>query len=97
MADQHQVTRTVTYFDGEGHELPGPVDPLLAFYWARLDEQADSPDVHAKRAILDDYARHCADLDNPARKVICEVTRTVIKHLATVYADHPDYTEDFRP
>ncbi|MEV4053016.1 DUF6221 family protein [Amycolatopsis sp. NPDC049688] len=97
MADQHQVTRTVTYFDGEGHELPGPVDPLVGFFWARLDEEPDSADVRAKRAILDDYARYCADTTNPAREAICGVTRTVIRHLATVYTGHPDYDPAWRP
>ena len=72
-------------------------DPLIAFYRARLDEEAASRDVAAKRAILDDYTRHCADLDNPARELICQTARDVIKHLATVYDQHPDYREDFRP
>ncbi|WP_158226975.1 DUF6221 family protein [Amycolatopsis vastitatis] len=53
--------------------------------------------MRAKKAILDDYARYCADLDNPGRELICHVTRDVIKRLATVYDGHPDYTEDFRP
>jgi hypothetical protein len=83
-----------------------PVDPLIAFYWARLDERQaradvlhgeELADVRAKKAILDDYARYCADLDNPAREMICQVSRDVIKRLATVYDGHPDYTEDFRP
>jgi hypothetical protein len=93
--DEHQVTRTVTYFDGEGQELPGPVDPLISFFWARLDEEPDSADVRAKRAILDDYARQCADTSNPAREVICGVSRTVIRRLVTVYAGHPDYRAEW--
>lgn len=73
------------------------VDPLIVFYRARLDEQPSSPDVAAKKAVLDDYARRCADLDNPAREMECQLIRDVIKRLCTVYAGHPDYTEDFRP
>jgi hypothetical protein len=109
-------------------------DPLIAFFWARLDEtqedllaakadayggasgaalrvvesgesrqavvrrlEAIQRDVAAKKAVLDDYARRCADLDNPAREMECQLIRDVIKRLATVYAGHPDYTEDFRP
>jgi hypothetical protein len=93
VADEHAVTRTVAYFDDEGNQVSGPVDPLIAFYWARLDEAPDSADVRAKKAILDDYARYCADTSNPAREVICGVTRTVIRQLAAVYAGHPDYDE----
>jgi len=78
-------------------------------YWRRVRptgsrEWSPSPsstrraaEIAAKKAVLDDYARYCADVDNPARQVICQVTRDVIKHLATVHAGHPDYREDFRP
>jgi hypothetical protein len=100
MPDEHVPTREVA---GEA-----PIDPLIGFFWARLDEleddaklsgpgievydggqwrrQADATlaDVRAKKAILDDYARYCADVDNPARELICRVTRDVIKRLATV-------------
>ncbi|MFI5584449.1 DUF6221 family protein [Amycolatopsis sp. NPDC051758] len=62
---------------------------------SRADGTLD--DLAAKRAILDDYARHCANVDNPAREMICGVTRTVIRHLATAYADHPDYDPAWRP
>jgi hypothetical protein len=101
VADEHVPTREVV-------GAP-PVDPLIGFYWARLDEREralrkrvfdvsqELADVAAKKAILDDYARYCADLDNPARELICQVTRDVIKRLATVYAEHPDYSADFRP
>jgi uncharacterized protein DUF6221 len=128
MADQdfHLPTRGIVELDDAGNPRSGPtsygavdpvVDPLLAFYWARLDEHErlvreaadeqaglqDLPgprfldDLAAKKAILDDYARYCADLDNPAREMICQVTRDVIKRLATVYADHPDYDPAWRP
>jgi hypothetical protein len=92
MADQdlHVPAREVL-------DVEPTVDPLIAFYSARLDEAPGSPDVAAKKAVLDDYARHCADVDNPARELICQATRDVIKHLATVYDQHPDYREDFRP
>lgn len=113
MTDERVPTRAVVGDD--------PVDPLIAFFWARLDEAEDDAkssgpaidyydggewqrqaymtlaDVRAKKEILDDYARRCADLDNPAREVECQLIRDVIKRLATVYAGHPDYTEDFRP
>lgn len=51
----------------------------------------------AKKAILDDYARHCVDTANPAREMICAVTRGVIQRLATVYADCPGYNPEWRP
>lgn len=136
MADEHEVTRDVAYLE--------PIaDPLIVFFWARLDEveriagsakrgpwQADGSsviaghptdevvdfawddsaehialhdpravldDVAAKKAILDDYERRCRDTANPAREMECQLIRDVIKHLATVYAGHPDYREDFRP
>jgi hypothetical protein len=111
VADEHVPTREVA-------GLP-PVDPLIAFFWARLDEAEDDAkssgpaiefydggqrqadmtlaDVRAKKAILDDYARYCADLDNPGREMICQVTRDVIKRLAAVHAGHPDYDEAWRP
>jgi hypothetical protein len=92
MADQDFHVSTREVFDVEPI-----VDPLIAFYRARLDEEPNSSDVAAKKAVLDDYARHCADLDNPARELICQVTRDVIKHLAAVYDQHPDYRQDFRP
>jgi hypothetical protein len=101
MADQdfHVPARNVV-------DVEPTVDPLIAFYWARLDERQaradilrgeDLADVRAKKAILDDYARYCADLDNPARELICQTSRDVIKRLAAVYDQHPDYREDFRP
>jgi hypothetical protein len=35
----------------------------------RLDEEKpDSTDIRAKKAILDDYAPYCADVDNPTRE-----------------------------
>ncbi|MEU7787683.1 DUF6221 family protein [Amycolatopsis sp. NPDC049159] len=114
MDDEHVPTREAVHLE--------PVsDPLIAFFWARLDEAEDDAkssgpgievydggewrrqadmtlaDVRAKKAILDDYARRCADLDNPAREMECQLIRDVIKRLATVYAGHSDYTEDFRP
>ncbi len=114
MADEHVPTREVVYLE--------PIsDPLIAFFWARLDEAEDDAkssgpaiefydggqwrrqadmtlaDVRAKKAILDDYARYCADVDNPAREMICQVTRDVIKRLAAVHAGHPDYDEAWRP
>ena len=112
------------------HLVP-PSDPLIAFFWARLDEDervardarrneqfvygtdrlfatgndaivSMAPhravdEIAAKKAVLDDYARYCAGVDNPARELICQVTRDVIKRLATVYARHPDYDEAWRP
>jgi hypothetical protein len=116
MPDEHVPTREVAGL--------APVDPLIAFFWARLDEREAEyrqgvalydfdgngdeawieeeskrglADVAAKKAILDDYARRCADLDNPAREMECQLIRDVIKRLATVYAGHPDYSADFRP
>lgn len=127
MADQdfHAPKREIVELDDAGNLQPGPanygtasavIDPLLAFYWARLDEhehlareasdqagRQDLPsprlldDLAAKKAVLDDYARHCADLENPARELICRVTRDVIKRLAAVYAGHPDYDPAWRP
>ncbi|WP_290055653.1 DUF6221 family protein [Amycolatopsis solani] len=107
MADEYEVTRTVTYYDDDGHPAAGPkLDPLIAFYWARLDDAAASTDrpsqrfladLAAKRAVLDDYARHCAEPDSPAREMVCKVMRTVIKRFAVAEADHPDYREEWRP
>jgi len=62
-----------------------------------LDEEPDSSDIAAKKAVLDDYARHYADTANPAHEMICTVTRGVIQRLATVYADHPGYNTEWRP
>ncbi|MEV5720623.1 DUF6221 family protein [Amycolatopsis mediterranei] len=99
MADhEHQVTRSVTYLTDAGDWGADPmVDPLIAFYWARLDEEQPSPDVAAKKAVLDDYAHHCADTENPAREMICAVARAVVQRLATVYSGHPDYRTEWRP
>lgn len=118
MADEHVPTR-------ESVHLEPVSDPLIAFFWARLDEAEDDAkssgpadelvidvydggqwrrqadmtlaDVRAKKSILDDYAARCANTSNPARSLECTLIRDVIKRLATVYAGHADYTEDFRP
>jgi hypothetical protein len=99
MADhEHHVTRSVAYLTDSGELVANPLyDPLVALYWSRLDEEPDSADIAAKKAILDDYTRHCADTANPAREMICTVTRGVIQRLATVYADRPGYNPEWRP
>lgn len=48
MADEHEVTRDVAYFDDEGTEVPGMVDPLIVFYWARLDEEQGEVDPYLR-------------------------------------------------
>lgn len=147
MPDDHVPTRDVAYFDGDGNQVAAMPDPLIVFYWARLDDveraaryvlsdyaqheeawsvpstgvlqlgddlvptgdgplaefiagndpQAVLDDIRSKKAILDDYERRCRDTTNPARELECRLIRGVIQQLATVYAGHPDYREDFRP
>jgi hypothetical protein len=103
VADERAPTREVL-------DLEPIVDPLIAFFWARLDEEEPPAhgdeflppskavrDLAAKRSILDDYARRCADLDNPAREMECRLIRDVIKRLCSIYDGHPGYDPAWRP
>ncbi|RSD21989.1 DUF6221 family protein [Amycolatopsis eburnea] len=93
----HVADRTIPAATRPGEEDTGPFVASELALIADRDPQAVLDDVGAKKAILDDYARYCADVDNPARELICQVTRDVIKRLATVYAGHPDYDPAWRP
>ncbi|MFJ9782224.1 hypothetical protein ACIRSS_21745 [Amycolatopsis sp. NPDC101161] len=97
MADEHEVTRTVTYFDDDGHPAAGPkLDPRIAFASARLGDAAASTDRPSQR-FLADLAAERAELDSPAREMVCTVMHTVIKRFAVAEADHSDYREEWRP
>lgn len=75
MADEQLPKRGVAYFDGEGNQVSGMPDPLIVFYWARLDEierQADGADpatfTAPFRRTLADVAAKKAILDDYERR-----------------------------
>jgi hypothetical protein len=51
-------------------------------------------EVAAKRAILENYVTFSAySQESPGIKAAITVLENVIRHLAAVYSDHPDYRE----
>jgi hypothetical protein len=72
----------------------------VAAHIARHDPARVLREVEAKRAILD----LTKDPDGPdgenlnwAYGIHAEAHQTVLRHLAAVYADHPDYRQEWRP
>lgn len=51
-------------------------------------------EVEAKRAIVADLT---LVLDTYRGGILCDLANTTLRHLAAVYADHPDYNEAWRP
>ncbi len=81
----------------------GPVDntglrwsPVTANHIARQDPARVLADVAAKRAIITAFEQR----DEPEHPIInAHATGLLIavRHLATVYAAHPDYREEWKP
>ncbi len=71
---------------------PGGVPSIIpADHIARHDPARVLREVAAKRSVLDMFLR--ADALDPETQVWLEVVR----HLAAVYADHPDYDKEWTP
>ncbi|MFF5773857.1 DUF6221 family protein [Streptomyces californicus] len=69
---------------------------------ARHDPARVLREVEAKRRLLTDYEENAADLDAQHAPDMDYVGRadgleTALQHLATAYADHPDYRDAWRP
>lgn len=92
-------------FHGHGR----PLAPGLVEHVARHDPARVLREVHAKRAILDEHADDYSDCRVCAREsaetnslgnafhVPLPHPCPTLRHLATVYSDHPDYREEWRP
>lgn len=82
--------RTVIYSDA------GQVDPSVADHAARHDPARVLADVAAKRAVLDSV--DVLVRGEVAPDIAREVGLTdILRHLAAVYSDAPDYDERWRP
>jgi hypothetical protein len=94
-----------TVVSGWGHDAWGTsVEEPDAAHIARHDPARVLADVKAKRAIVEDYRelrrQASAMADGPmgetARNMYAGLT-LALRHLASVYADHPDYDATWAP
>ncbi|WP_158715739.1 MULTISPECIES: DUF6221 family protein [Streptomyces] len=74
----------------------------IAEHIVRHDPARVLREVEAKRRLLTDYVENAADLDTQHAPDMDYVGRadgleTALQHLATAYADHPDYRDNWRP
>jgi hypothetical protein len=88
---------TAWWFDDVGPETP------REFHVARHDPARVLREVEARREILNRYARGLAG-DLPEWKAGRElieaglaILRAVLRDLAAVYSDHPDYRAEWKP
>ncbi|WP_098010476.1 DUF6221 family protein [Streptomyces sp. sk226] len=77
-------------------------DAGVAQHIARHDPARVLREVEAKRRLLTDYEENAADLDaQHAPDMDCvgraDGLETALQHLATAYADRPDYRDAWRP
>lgn len=66
--------------------------PTVNAYLARWNPERTLAECEAKRGIIE---RHQCDL--PTHSPDYRARPAVLRDLAAVYADHPDYQEDWRP
>lgn len=81
--------------------MPDTTADEIKEYWLSLGEKTEWPrhlrEVEAKRAIV---ALHTGDNDEPCQSWAGNYTYepcATLKALASVYADHPDYDEKWKP
>lgn len=75
--------------------------PVLAHHIARHDPARVLREVEAKRLVLTEYEKETHVWEKGHRTGWTEggqaARRTALKAFAAVYADHPDYREEWRP
>jgi hypothetical protein len=82
----------ITIYDEGGH------DEYQAAHIARHDPASTLVDLQSKREILADYVNVVAlgdVLHNPVNSMVTKVMLRQIRHLASVYSDHPDYDQEW--
>lgn len=72
---------------------PDGLDPDIARYIARHDPASVLADVKAKRAIVGRYIDNRPHPPNAYDLALLDVMRD----LATAYADHPEYRQEWKP
>ena len=80
---------------------------LLAFVLARLDDEDADPggtpaerergarDVHARREVVTSVQGLLALRDQPNEKAVRDLAISILRSLATPYAAHPDFREEW--
>lgn len=75
-----------------------PLDRFIAGIYS--DPAHIWAECHAKRGIVETYAEGLwidPGSDRAGWGVSAEPASTMMRHLATAYADHPDYDEEWKP
>lgn len=77
------------------HSWITAADAATAAFSHRFDPARMLREVEAKRAILDEHTNWtcCGDFNGQPQDAL----RTVVRHLATAYSDHPDYDPVWKP
>lgn len=83
---------------GYHHRTVGPLEPGDAWFIARHDPARVLREVDAKRQIIVQHERYAAE----RRRMMGgwdpqSDDSPILAALATVYADHPDYRDEWRP
>lgn len=81
-------------------DMIGCEDGDVTEHIAHWDPARVLAEVAAKRAIVDAYVLRDQQGQMPGGEVIgyhATGVRTALRHLGAVYADHPDYREEWRP
>ncbi|MFF6925834.1 DUF6221 family protein [Streptomyces californicus] len=94
--------RTGLHYGVEDGWMTDALTTADADHIARHDPARVLREVEAKRRLLTDYEENAADLDAQHAPDMDYVGRadgleTALQHLATAYADHPDYRDAWRP
>ncbi|MFB7285456.1 DUF6221 family protein [Actinacidiphila glaucinigra] len=96
----HGLPVTADQWRGQDIRVDGA---RIAPHIARHDPARVLDEVEAKRRLLDMYVtpESSPALSDSFNRLTANVTRTVLaevfRHLATTYADHADYREEWRP
>lgn len=91
--------QAVTYHPDTGHPS-GSVSTEDATHITRHDPARVLAEVEAKRAIVDVYALNERNDDGEDYEYAsgwAQGLGEAVRHMATVYSDHPDYDESWRP
>jgi hypothetical protein len=96
-----------TYYDwGSYMDDAGMYHTSAAHFAARHDPARVLAECEAKRRIVNDWQtltdrvddqRRPLHLFDPVTSMLLKATEPWLRHLATVYAGHPDYREEWRP